>query len=322
MINELEFSVLLLGIITEIFLTIGILFYFFKNRLTKLNKFKENEQKQQLDILLNNSQNLINVIGGINHEIQPWIGTIKNKLIFLQNFVKKLKNEQEREYILSKVNDIALSIQSINFLISNLSKDVKKIKEYTVVNSNLYDSLKSWVSLILYDLQIKNFIHSNIVEVDEKSLSFSCLHSPMLLSQILLNLIKNSIEHNDFMVDDLKIKIYGDPEKGLLIYEDNGRGIPGHLLERVFDAGFSTKILYNIPGVSGFGLSLCREYCHQMNATIKAVESSNGAKFVIQFLKKKNCPKTKSDCPSCEEKQCKQSSPLMEDLKTQKTHEF
>jgi two-component system, NtrC family, nitrogen regulation sensor histidine kinase NtrY len=78
----------------------------------------------------------------------------------------------------------------------------------------------------------------------------------VLLEQLLINLVKNSIEAmEDTRKPLLEICAYED-ERGASIVEvaDNGRGIAPELLDKVFIPFFTTK-----EGGSGIGLSLCRQ---------------------------------------------------------------
>lgn len=60
---------------------------------------------------------------------------------------------------------------------------------------------------------------------------------------------------------------------------DNGPGLPLEHLERVFDAGFSTR-----PGSPGLGLTVCRMIVQQHGGTIRASNvASGGACFTMQF---------------------------------------
>jgi signal transduction histidine kinase len=165
--------------------------------------------------------------------------------------------------------------------LDNLSKDVKKVQKYDTFTSNIYDTIISWVRLTITDRSIKENLSENNFIIDNNTLHFSCNHSPLLVSQVILNLVKNSIDHNQNMLDNLKIKISGDIDKKCLIYEDNGRGIPEPNLDSIFMPGVTTK--EKDKEIHGIGLSLCRDYCSTMGAILLAEPYDRGAKFVIFF---------------------------------------
>lgn len=265
---------------------------------------EKNRQQQELngrlgDAFTTNSH-LANVISGINHEVSPWIGGIKNIVSRLQNTYKKsLSGDQitksgehlisnlpkdliEASKTLDKFEQMSKALDHITNLLQTLSADVKKLQQYSHVKSSIKDTVASWVSLILMDRFIKDLICGHNIKIDTKSLDFVALHSPLHLSQIILNLAKNSIEHNQDMLDTLQITLYGSQAEKKLFYEDNGRGIPDNKIYDIFTSGITTKEDDKL--LHGLGLYLCNDYCNQMGAKIEVVKKkTRGAKFVITF---------------------------------------
>ena len=131
---------------------------------------------------------------------------------------------------------------------------------YTSVTSVL-NTVRSWFSVIFINDTIKGVLDQTQIIIDEPSLSFLAWHSPMLLSQVFLNLVKNSIDHNPKMIHTLQIRIYG--EKDALIIEDNGVGVKNSLLQVLFVPEVTTKIDGDLHGL---GLAICKEYCTIMGA--------------------------------------------------------
>ena len=56
----------------------------------------------------------------------------------------------------------------------------------------------------------------------------------------------------------------------LLILADNGRGIPGEDLPRIFDKGFTGSNGRAGEGATGMGLYLCRRLCEKLGVGIRA----------------------------------------------------
>lgn len=275
--------------------------------IRKKQKQLEEKTKQELELsgklkdAFTTNAHLANVISGINHEVSPWIGGIKNIVSRLQTTYKKSvsgeKITRSGEHLISnlpkdmveagktvdKFDQILKALDHITKLLHTLSSDVKKLQQYSHVKSSIKDTIVSWVSLILMDRFIKDLICDKNIRVNEQNLDFVATHSPLHLSQIVLNLAKNSIEHNQDMLDTLCIDIYGIPWEKKLIYEDNGKGIPEDKLLSIFDSGTTTK--EQNKSQHGLGLYLCKDYCAQMGATIQAVkkEDGKGARFIITF---------------------------------------
>jgi signal transduction histidine kinase len=245
----------------------------------KLKNIIVEEKERQIREAASITHHLSNVISGMNHELSPWIGGIKNKISRLSS--KSRSSVISLPEIAVKLTDIIKACDSMSLILDNLSKDVKKVQNYDIYNSNILDTIVSWVRLTISDRSIKENISEDNFIIDKSTLSFNCNHSPLLVSQIVLNLVKNSIEHNGHMLETLKIRISGDPEMKSIIYEDNGKGIPENSLSSIFVPGMTTK--NNDKELHGLGLSLCQDYCSTMNAVIVAEPSRFGARFVIFF---------------------------------------
>jgi len=87
------------------------------------------------------------------------------------------------------------------------------------------------------------------------------------IQQILINLLKNSLEslsetENDTKVIKLKA-FYNDASKVILQVSDNGKGIPPEVIDQVFVPFYTTK-----EKGSGIGLSLSRQIMHVHNGMI------------------------------------------------------
>jgi PAS domain S-box-containing protein len=95
-----------------------------------------------------------------------------------------------------------------------------------------------------------------------------------LLSRVFYNLLANSIQHGDHQLTKIRLYTQKTGESLLLIYEDNGKGIPLDEKEKIFEFGFGSG--------TGFGLFLIRELLGYTGITItESGEPGKGAKFEI-----------------------------------------
>jgi signal transduction histidine kinase len=106
------------------------------------------------------------------------------------------------------------------------------------------------------------------------------LYADPLLPRVFYNLLSNSIHHGDYQLTKIRLYAQETGESLLLIYEDNGKGIPLDEKEKIFEFGFGTG--------TGFGLFLIRELLGYTGITIHETgEPGKGAKFEIVIPKGK-----------------------------------
>jgi signal transduction histidine kinase len=100
------------------------------------------------------------------------------------------------------------------------------------------------------------------------------LFADPLFPRVFYNLLANSIQHGDHQLTKIRLYAQKTEETLILIYEDNGQGIPLDEKEKIFEFGFGTG--------TGFGLFLIRELLGYTGITITETgEPGKGAKFEI-----------------------------------------
>jgi len=258
------------------------------NVINQLEIIKEEKHRVQSNLANITSYNnhLTNIIRGVNHEVSPWLGSIGNiACIAKEEYTKHIldyNNLTESDVeIIKYLDEIRKASRQAADVLVLTSKNVKKLRTWSTTKSNLLDTIRSWGYIALMEQDIKGKLSNNNLIIDHATLDFDVLHSPMLISQIILNLVKNSIDHNEERYDDLSVKIYGDSTSTLFV-EDNGKGISPETLSNIFKVGVSTKNDSHLP--TGIGLANTVDYCMLMGAVI-SVESKVGkfTRFGITF---------------------------------------
>jgi two-component system nitrogen regulation sensor histidine kinase NtrY len=122
-------------------------------------------------------------------------------------------------------------------------------------------------------------LYNSLEKSDKISLSFSLKNPDMeifadqnLISQVLLNLIKNAIEANENKPEGM-IRIVADVDKNQhpeICVIDNGQGISEENLDEIFVPFFTTR-----PNGSGIGLSLSRQIMRVHGGNLKVRSQPN-----------------------------------------------
>jgi len=104
------------------------------------------------------------------------------------------------------------------------------------------------------------------------------------LSQVIINIINNArdaMKERGVEKKKIKLSLYKKNDNVVIEIEDNGGGIPKHILPRIFEPYFTTKGEGN-----GTGIGLYMSYdivVKHFKGELKAVNTENGAKFIIEI---------------------------------------
>ena len=120
---------------------------------------------------------------------------------------------------------------------------------------------------------LKTFVEDDVTMVGDRE----------LLTQLLANLLENSIRHTDAGTA-IEVKLRSTPDEVNLIVSDNGPGVPAELREKLFDRFYRPEASRTTPG-SGLGLSLVKAIANLHNAKISLRDSDPGLLFEFQFPK-------------------------------------
>jgi len=204
----------------------------------------------------------------VRHEIGNPINTIKVSLSVLENQIETASKEKIKEFI-SRLQDETDRLKKILDSLKEFSKyGVVKI-ERTNLDKILMDTYEK-MNPLARSKHIMLFLGEIApVEVEVDSVA---------LSQVLSNLIKNSIEALENKEGEKLIQIYSSvDEKFVRIHIiDNGPGIPEDAQEKLFMPFFTTK-----KTGTGMGLAISKGLITAMNGWIGLVNTGNGTMAVV-----------------------------------------
>ena len=199
---------------------------------------------------------------GIAHEI----GNPVTGIAFLAQNLKLDTDQPElletANQVLQQTDRISTILQSlINFAYSSKADD-----KTPGVPVNLRDCINEAIKLL--SLNQKKYEFKFINECSDTAYT---LGNPQRLSQVFVNLLSNA---QDASGEKDEVQITSSYEEGSVVIEiiDQGHGIPGDQLEKIFDPFYTTK---NPGEGTGLGLAIVSTIIEEHRGSISAKSSSN-----------------------------------------------
>jgi signal transduction histidine kinase len=208
---------------------------------------------------------MANVIG---HDIRNPLSAIKNAAYYLRHVLG-----EDNERITATLGIVDREIESIQKIVEDLlgySRQRPPVLAPVDVNS-LVDEVLSIIQ-VPANVQI-------LKEVSEKLPSYDLDHGEM--RQVLVNLINNAAQACEKKEKgEVRVISYRAEDEHLKIrIKDNGTGIPGEKLDKVFQAFYSTK-----EGGTGLGLSSAKRIVERHEGTINIEsEQGKGSEIIISI---------------------------------------
>ncbi|MDC7233616.1 MAG: HAMP domain-containing sensor histidine kinase [Spirochaetales bacterium] len=232
------------------------------------------------------------LVAGVAHEINTPIGigvTASSHIIHRIDEINTLfadENLTRDEFIES----MGMIKESSQILLSNMEKAaalIKGFKQVAVDRSHL-EARRFNASDFLDDLMqsLLPLYNKTAIEIDVDCSDVLEINSvPGILSQVLTNLIQNSILHGfpDNGTGHISISLERSGNHLILRYLDDGLGMTEEIRSRIFDPFFTTK--RGSGGGSGLGLHLVYNLVtHGLNGTVSCKSRpGEGAEFLISF---------------------------------------
>ena len=191
----------------------------------------------------------------VAHELNQPLTAINN---YCNGLVSRIQAKQIRdEDLLITLEKTARQAQRAGQIIQRIRSFVKR-SEPNRAASNVETMVSEAVELVEIELRRRNVRLSYYVEARLPLLTVD----PILIEQVLVNLLKNAAESIDLaqrpvMQRNVELRVVAKEVDGKQVVEfsvqDSGKGLAPEVLERLYEAFFSTKV----EGM-GIGLNLCR----------------------------------------------------------------
>jgi two-component system, sporulation sensor kinase E len=207
------------------------------------------------------------IAAGIAHEIRNPLTSIKGFLQIMHDDKTNAGFEKYKMY-----TEVMLAeIERINGLVSELLL-LSKPTHIKLQSIDIIEVLNSLTPIIqsqalLYSIEL-NFQFSPIPKVVADS---------ELLKQVFLNLMKNAIEAMPNGGILTVMTAYDQKDRVVRVdFQDTGHGIPYYVLDRIFDAFYTTK-----ENGTGLGLPICQKIVNDLGGTIRVSSKGFGSTFSV-----------------------------------------
>jgi len=240
------------------------------SNLVRMNNTLEKQVEERTHDILDAQSKLIEaekmaslgrLVAGIAHEINTPVGVAKTGVTFLGEQVDDL-NRRFYDQTLSQ-DDFRSTLTSLKelsgILEQNLDRAIKLIRDFKMTSADQSShetrkvSVKGYIEAVMHSLKPR-FNKSHVTWSVEAPVEELFLHVGVI-NQILINLSINSLVHAYQPEDSGRITIEFSLVKGerLLVFRDDGCGIPEEIQDRIFEPFFSTG---RGNGSTGLGLSI------------------------------------------------------------------
>ncbi|MDQ0915293.1 HAMP domain-containing sensor histidine kinase [Paenibacillus sp. V4I5] len=234
-----------------------------------------------------------NLVAGVSHEINTPIGIGVTAISYLDQKTKEFKSlyetgkmkKSDLEQFLSITQETNAMVQSNLERASSLVRSFKQISVDQSVEVKRTFHLKEYLEGIISSL--KPTLKKTRLRVDVYCDNELFLYTyPGALSQIITNLVMNSLNHAYATEEEgsLTIRVEDHQDYIILSYTDDGKGMTQEVLDQIFDPFFTTS---RGKGGTGLGMNIVYNLVTQsLNGTIEGSSTlGQGSLFTITIPK-------------------------------------
>lgn len=187
--------------------------------------------------------------------------------------------ELKKKFLDNIVNDS----DRLAALITNIL-DLEKLSNGREVMDKKQHSLKDTLHKAVdgvYQLALKKQVKIDVNEIE----SINLYYDEDRILQVFTNLLSNSIKFVSSKDGVIKVKTQLTDTTVLMIFEDNGKGIPQEDMEFIFDKFYqSNNQNVKKPMGSGMGLAISRHIIESHHGSIRVdPDFIDGARFIVEF---------------------------------------
>lgn len=231
------------------------------------------------------------MVAGVAHELNTPLGNCLLVASTLEEETKHLVQLMDegkmRRSDLNKYTNTA--IDSTKLLLRGLQHSARLVGDFKQVAVDQSSAQRRKFSLLVMLQELTALLHSSLrktpftLELDIPT-DIELDSYPGPLGQVFTNLVNNAVAHglDGLSEGHMRCSATRQDEYVLIVFEDNGHGIPPEIIKRIFEPFFTTKFG---QGGSGLGLSITFNIVNNvLGGSIRASSvPSHGTRFEIRL---------------------------------------
>ena len=244
------------------------------------------EQAKQAEVFRQSEQLKSALLDAVTHDLRTPLTSIKASVTTLLAEVQAEENPDD-PVTLDQEGRIEL-LDVINEETDRLNRFVENMVELAKLEAGELQLRRRWGSVAeivaLACERASGLTTNHSIEVSIECELPSVRVDANLLAEVLYSLIDNAAKYSS---TDSPIRISArraEDEMILLTVEDQGRGIPAHMRERIFDKFFRVTLDANQPSGLGMGLSIARGIVEAHGGRIWIEDGAQGNGTRVQLL--------------------------------------
>lgn len=236
------------------------------------------EEKKQQENLMFSLVSLQTYAGLVSHIVRTSLGQIERSAEFVAKWVPL---QEKKDKIVKHASKIFREMKSLstamNFMLS-YAKDDSTFSTF---------SIKDAMDEIFNKRYVYVFEENDIMASFSINEDVELLYNQKAFQDMFGNLIDNSIKAlRNVKNKEIKCTVLHEQTQMIIIFSDNGEGVPHRLKERIFDLFFTTTADY---GGAGLGLYIVKTRLEAIRGSISLIDSELGSgatfRIVIPFNK-------------------------------------
>jgi two-component system, OmpR family, sensor histidine kinase KdpD len=215
------------------------------------------------------------LLTSISHDLKTPLAAVLGAASALRDLAKSFDESAKGDLIATIIDES----ERLNRFIANLL-DMTKLESGAVIpDAALYD-IGEIVGTALN--RAGKMLVNHAVELQISPDLPMLAVDPVLLEQVLFNLLDNASKYAPPRTT-IRLHSWREADKVVLEILDEGSGIPGGELERIFDKFYRVKKGDHVRAGTGLGLAICRGFVEALAGTITARNRTDrrGAAFTI-----------------------------------------